>query len=161
MPLACFDAICNVSAHWKHAEGMSLRYGVALYGLNGKLQGAMIMHCCRIVNGIKNKKHKNSLGATWNALHLAEGLCALRHWKRVSMSPTTQPLRHPLTRAHHIVPRIKTARRFTAKNPWWYNDSSVKNCIKFLKTITNILVGTLYFTSAYNWYNALNINHLS
>ena len=44
--------------HWKHAEGMSLRYGVALYGLNGKLQGAMIMHCCRIVNGIKNKKHK-------------------------------------------------------------------------------------------------------
>ena len=44
--------------HWKHAEGMSLSYGVALYGLNGKLQGAMIMHCCRIVNGIKNKKHK-------------------------------------------------------------------------------------------------------
>ena len=43
--------------------------------------------------------------------------CALRHWKRVSMSPTTQPLRHPLTRAHHIAPRIKTARRFTAKNP--------------------------------------------
>ena len=25
MPLACFDAICNVSTHWKHAEGMSLR----------------------------------------------------------------------------------------------------------------------------------------
>ena len=44
--------------HWKHAEGMSLRYGVALYGLSGKLQGAMIMHCCRIVNGLKNKKHK-------------------------------------------------------------------------------------------------------
>ena len=37
---------------------MSLRYGVDLYGLSGKLQGAMIMHCCRIVNGIKNKKHK-------------------------------------------------------------------------------------------------------
>ena len=44
--------------HWKHAEGMSLRYGVALYGVSGKLLGAMIMHCCRIVNGIKNKKHK-------------------------------------------------------------------------------------------------------
>ncbi|MCI6984556.1 MAG: hypothetical protein MR928_01065 [Bacteroidales bacterium] len=27
-------------------------------------------------------------------------------------------LRHPLTRAHHIAPRIKTARRFTAKKPW-------------------------------------------
>ena len=26
-------------------------------------------------------------------------------------------LRHPLTRAFHIAPRIKTARRFTAKNP--------------------------------------------
>ena len=66
------------------------------------------MHCCRIVNGIKNKK--NSLGAMWNATHLAVRLCALRHWKRVSMPPTTQSLRHPLTRAHHIAPRIKTAR---------------------------------------------------
>ena len=53
----------------------------------------------------------------WNASHLAEGLCALRHLKRVSMPPTTQSLRHPLTRAHHIAPRIKTSRRFTAKNP--------------------------------------------
>ncbi|MDY4688755.1 MAG: hypothetical protein SO408_09760 [Sodaliphilus sp.] len=26
-------------------------------------------------------------------------------------------LRHPLTRAIHFAPRIKTARRFTAKNP--------------------------------------------
>ena len=33
------------------------------------------MLCCRIVNGIKNKNIKNSLGATWNASHLAEGLC--------------------------------------------------------------------------------------
>ena len=76
-----------------------------------------ILHCYRIVNGIKNKNMKNSLGATWNASHLAEGLCALRHWKRVSMPPTTQSLRHPLKRAFHIAPRIKTARRFTAKNP--------------------------------------------
>ena len=75
------------------------------------------MQCYRIVNGIKNKNIKNSLGATWNASHLAVRLCALRHWKRVSMSPTTQSLRHPLTRAHHIAPRIKTARRFTAKKP--------------------------------------------
>ena len=27
------------------------------------------MLCCRIVNGIKNKNIKNSLGATWNASH--------------------------------------------------------------------------------------------
>ena len=77
-----------------------------------------IMHCSRIVNGIKNKNIKNSLGAKWNASHLAVRLCALRHWKRVSMPPTTQSLRHPLTRAFHFAPRIKTARRFTAKNPW-------------------------------------------
>ena len=67
----------------------------------------------------KTKNIKNSLGATWNASHLAVWLCASRHWKRVSMPPTTQSIRHPLTRAHHIAPRIKTARRFTAKNPWW------------------------------------------
>ena len=65
----------------------------------------------------KNKNIKNSLGAKWNASHLAVRLCALRHWKRVSMPPTTQSLRHPLTRAIHIAPRIKTSRRFTAKNP--------------------------------------------
>ena len=28
------------------------------------------MHCCRIVNGIKNKNIKNSLEAMWNASHL-------------------------------------------------------------------------------------------
>ena len=42
------------------------------------------MECWRIVNGIKNKNTKNSLGAMWNASHLAVRLCALRHWKRVS-----------------------------------------------------------------------------
>ena len=75
------------------------------------------MLCCRIVNGIKNKNIKNSLGAMWNASHLAVRLCALRHWKRVSMPPTTQSLRHPLTRAFHIAPRIKTARRSRRKTP--------------------------------------------
>ena len=65
----------------------------------------------------KNKNLKNSLGAKWSASHLAVRLCALRHWKRVSMPPTTQSLRHPLTRAIHLAPRIKTARRFTAKTP--------------------------------------------
>ena len=65
--------------------------------------------------GTKNKNIKNSLGATWNASHLAVRLCALRHWKRVSMPSTTQSLRHPLTRASHFAPRIKTTRRFTAK----------------------------------------------
>ena len=34
------------------------------------------MQCCRIVNGIKNKNIKNSLGAKWNASHLACFECA-------------------------------------------------------------------------------------
>ena len=37
----------------------------------------------------QKQKHKNSLGAKWNASHLAVRLCALCHWKRVSMPPTT------------------------------------------------------------------------
>ena len=41
-----------------------------------KISGAMIILCCRIVNVIKNKNIKNSLGATWNASHLAVRLCA-------------------------------------------------------------------------------------
>ena len=52
----------------------------------------------------------------WDASHLAMILCALRHWKRVSMPPITQYLRHPLPRANHIPPRTKTT-RLTAKNP--------------------------------------------
>ena len=76
-----------------------------------------VMHCCRIVNGIKDKNIKNSLGAKWNASHLAVRLCALRHWKRVPMPLTTQSLRHPLTRVFHFAPRIKTARHFTAPPP--------------------------------------------
>ena len=72
----------------------------------------------------------------WNASHLAVRLCALRHWKRVSMPPTTQFLRHPLTRAHHIAPRIKTSRRFTAKNPDDNMIFLVGGCVKFLKTTT-------------------------
>ena len=32
MPSACLDAIRNVSTPWKHAEGMSLRYGAVIFG---------------------------------------------------------------------------------------------------------------------------------
>ena len=64
----------------------------------------------------ENKNIKNILGGMWDASHLAMILCALRHWKRVSMPPITQYLRHPLPRANHIPPRTKTT-RLTAKNP--------------------------------------------
>ena len=53
----------------------------------------------------------------WNASHLAVRLCALRHWKQVSIPLTPQSLRHPLTRAIHFAPRIKTARRSRRKTP--------------------------------------------
>ena len=33
MPSACFDAVLNVSTCWKHAEGMSLRYGAVFCDL--------------------------------------------------------------------------------------------------------------------------------
>ena len=56
-----------------------------------------------------------------------------------SASPKQRPalpfFRHPLTRAIHIAPRIKTAHRFTAKNPWWKNDFLEGGCVKFPQTI--------------------------
>ena len=82
----------------------------------------------------------------WNASHLAVRLCALRHWKRVSMPPTTQSLHHPLTRAIHFAPRIKTARRFTAPPP---DD----NMVSWKEVVSNLpkrfcMVGTRHFASA-------------
>ena len=32
MPLASFDTNINVSTHWKHTEGMSLRDGSIIFG---------------------------------------------------------------------------------------------------------------------------------
>ena len=89
----------------------------AVVAVQWKISGDRLCFVAESLMESKTKNIKNSLGATWNASHLAVRLCALRHWKRVSMPPTTQSLRHPLTRAIHIAPRIKTARRFTAKNP--------------------------------------------
>ena len=51
------------------------------------------------------------------------------------MPPTTQSHRHPLTRAHHIAPRIKTARRSRRKTP---DDNMIfwkEVCITSPKTI--------------------------
>ena len=36
MPLACFAANCNVSAHWKHAKGMS-RFSGKFLGIDNAL----------------------------------------------------------------------------------------------------------------------------
>ena len=78
----------------------------------------------------KTKTKKNSLGATWNASHLSERLCALCHWKRVSMPPTTQSLRHRLTRAFHIGPKDKNRSPFHGEKPLmikWFLKEVVSN----------------------------------
>ena len=75
------------------------------------------MQCCRIVNVIKNKNIKKQPWSNVECFAFGGATVRFASLETVSMPPTTQSLRHPLTRAHHIAPRIKTARRFTAKNP--------------------------------------------
>ena len=103
-----------------------------LYRLSGKNKGQWLYFIVELWMEWKTKNIKNSLGAMWNASHLAVWLCALRHWKRVSMPQTTHSHRHPLTRAIHIAPRKKTTRRFTAKNQFLgtaYNYNKTLNTI--------------------------------
>ena len=64
------------------------------------------------------------------------------------MPPTTQSLRHPLTRVHYIAQRIKTARRSRRKTP----DDKM---ISWKKAESNLpkqfcMVGTRHFASAPN-----------
>ena len=54
--------------------------------------------------------------------------------------------------------KTKTARRFTAKNPWWKNDFLEGGRIKFPKRFC--MVGTRYFASATNyWYSIWYYNY--
>ena len=61
----------------------------------------------------------------------------------------------PSTRAFHFAPRIKTARRFTAKNPWWKSELLEKSGIKSSNLPKRFcMVGTRYFAFASNdWYS--------
>ena len=65
----------------------------------------------------QKQKHKKQPWSNVECFAFGGATVRFRHWKRVSMPPTTQSPRHPLTRAFHVAPRIKTARRFTAKKP--------------------------------------------
>ena len=103
--------------HWKHAEGMSLRYGVALYGVSGKLLGAMIMHCCRIVNGIKNKKHKKQPWGNVECFAFGGGTVRFASLETSFYAANHTIPPPPSYEAIHFAPRIKTTRHFTAKNP--------------------------------------------
>ena len=65
----------------------------------------------------KKQKHKKQPWSNVECFAFGGGIVRFAALETVSMPPTTQSLRHPLTRAHHIAPRIKTARRFTTKKP--------------------------------------------
>ena len=65
----------------------------------------------------------------WNASHLVEELCALRHWKRVSMPPTTQSLRHPLSRTIHFA-KDKNRSPFHGEKPLMIKYFLEGGCIK-------------------------------
>ena len=94
----------------------------------------------------ENKNIKNILGGMWDASHLAMILCALRHWKRVSMPPITQYLHHPLPRANHIPPRTKTT-RLTAKKPAYLLLYGLKHVHHILFKIQIITLALVFYRS--------------
>ena len=65
----------------------------------------------------QKQKHKKQPWSNVECFAFGGGIVWLAAWKLFPMTQSAQSLRHPLTRTHHIAPRIKTARRFTAKNP--------------------------------------------
>ena len=65
----------------------------------------------------QDKNIKNSLGAKWNASHLAVRLCALRHWKRVSIPPTTQSHSPPSYEGYPLCPKDKNRSPFHGEKP--------------------------------------------
>ena len=90
---------------------------LALFRFCGKFQGIEYALLPNREWNQKNKNIKNSLGATWNASHLAVRLCALRHWKRVSMPPTTQSHPPPSYEGPPHCPKDKNRSPFHGKKP--------------------------------------------
>ena len=93
----------------------ALRYiDFGLIGLSGKFQGK---DSSLLPNRqwIQRQKHKKQ---PWSNVEcFAFGGATVRFASlETSFHAATQSLRHPLPRAHHIAPRIKISRRFTAKN---------------------------------------------
>ena len=90
---------------------------VGRYGISGKFVG---INYALLPNREWNQKQKHKKQPWSNVECFAFGGATVRFASLETSSHAANPqsLRHPLTRAHHIAPRIKTARRFTAKNPW-------------------------------------------
>ena len=83
-------------------------------GINGKFVG---INYALLPNREWNQKQKHKKQPWSNVECYAFGGATVRFASlETSFHAATQSLRHPLTRAHHIAPRIKTSRRFTAKN---------------------------------------------
>ena len=89
MPLACFGANSNLSAHWKHAKGMSLRYGViVLENLIGFLPGnhfIISFFRCETASGFYPWSNVDS-----PRKRVAEGLCGWRHGNSFPMTQSAQ-----------------------------------------------------------------------
>ena len=86
---------------------------------NGSVENYWGIDCALLPNRKWNQKQKPKK-QPWSKVEcFAFGGATVRFasLETSSMPPTTQSIRHPLTRAIHFAPRIKTARRFTAKNP--------------------------------------------
>ena len=93
MPSACFDANDNVSTHWKHAEGMSLRYGVIVLGnLMWFFYQEFILS-----SGVFRRETASGF-FPWGKVdsprkRVAEGLCGWRHGNSFPMTQSAQSLR--------------------------------------------------------------------
>ena len=89
-PLACFDANNNVSTHWKHAEGMSLRYGVIVLGnLMRFFYQEFILS-----SGVFRRETASGF-FPWGKVdspreRVAEGLCGWRHGNSFPMTQSAQ-----------------------------------------------------------------------
>ena len=88
---------------------------VGRYGISGKFVG---INYALLPNREWNKKQKHKKQPWSNVECFAFGGATVRFASlETSSHATHQSLRHPLTRAHHIAPRIKTARRSRRKTP--------------------------------------------
>ena len=90
MPSACFDANSNVSTHWKHAEGMSLRYGVIVLGnLMRFFYQEFILS-----SGVFRRETASGFYPWGNVVsprkRVAEGLCGWRHGNSFPMTQSAQ-----------------------------------------------------------------------
>ena len=103
-PLACFGANSNLSAHWKHAKGISLRYGVIVLG-NLIRFFTKNSFCHQGFFAVK-RRVVFILGATWIALVrgwrrdcVVGGMEARFQWRKAHS-------RTAKCKAFHVAPRL-------------------------------------------------------